>query len=378
MHGAEPFAPVATMTLQITPEQARRFQLQALGLAAPFADVASALRHHGFIQLDPINVCGRMHDLILRNRVTGYQEHDLLRHLHAARRPDQRRAFEHYLPGKGILVAFPLEAWPWLHPHMRQRATKRQGYAGKLSAAEERIAGVILRELDERGPLLSDDIVHDGRTRSGWGTPARAVKVVLEKLFVHGRVLITDRRQFRRVYDLPDRVLPADLLAAPEPSPERGQRWLLQQQLQQRRLVTLRKADLSLIDDLVLRVDVAGCPPLFCLRTDRDLLERTGREAADPGDPVLLAPLDPLIYDRKLTARLWGFDYTWEVYTPPVRRTRGYYALPLLSGNELVGHVDPKADRQAGRLRVIGRRVRRGHKTSPAVNTLAKFLGLRA
>jgi hypothetical protein len=91
-----------------------------------------------------------------------------------------------------------------------------------------------------------------------------------------------------------------------------------------------------------------------------------------------LAPLDPLIYDRRVTARLWGFDYTWEVYTPPAKRVRGYYALPVLAGTEIVGHVDPKADRAAGRLRVVSRRLRRGHRVATAVTELAGFLGLRA
>jgi uncharacterized protein len=96
-----------------------------------------------------------------------------------------------------------------------------------------------------------------------------------------------------------------------------------------------------------------------------------------PKSPLLLAPLDPLIYDRRVTSALWNFDYIWEVYTPPHKRTRGYYALPVLSGDELVGHVDPKADTKAGKLEIISRSVRRGHPAAPAVKSLARFLGLR-
>ena len=84
----------------------------------------------------------------------------------------------------------------------------------------------------------------------------------------------------------------------------------------------------------------------------------------------------PVVYDRRVAERLWGFDYAWEVYTPPAKRQRGYYALPVLAGTELVGHVDPKADREAGRLRVLSRRVRRGCRVAPAVKALAAFLGL--
>lgn len=78
-----------------------------------------------------------------------------------------------------------------------------------------------------------------------------------------------------------------------------------------------------------------------------------------------------------MTASLWDFDYTWEVYTPPAKRIRGYYALPVLAGTELVGHVDPKADRPQRKLIVTSRRLRPGHAAQPAVHTLARWLGLR-
>jgi hypothetical protein len=84
-----------------------------------------------------------------------------------------------------------------------------------------------------------------------------------------------------------------------------------------------------------------------------------------------------LIYDRRLTRQLWGYDYTWEVYTPPAKRLRGYYALPVLAGLELVGHIDPKADRERKKLVVVSRSVRRGHRATPAVRELAGFLGLK-
>ena len=93
--------------------------------------------------------------------------------------------------------------------------------------------------------------------------------------------------------------------------------------------------------------------------------------------PRLLAPLDPLIYDRRLTAGLWDFSYTWEAYTPLHKRVRGHYALPILAGLELVGHLDPKADRAQRRLRVISKQVRRGYSVAAAKNELAQFLGLR-
>ena len=85
-----------------------------------------------------------------------------------------------------------------------------------------------------------------------------------------------------------------------------------------------------------------------------------------------------MIYDRPMTRRVWEFDYTWEAYTPERLRKRGYYALPVLSGTQIVGHVDLRADRSLGRLSVVSRKVRRGHASSAAVGRLAGFLGLKA
>ena len=380
--------------LHVTPVAARRFLRRALGLETPFPDVATALAHLGYVQIDPLNVCGRMHDLILRNRVAGYREGDLLRFLHGGDNSEPktqnpkpspaatRAAFEHYLPGAGVLVAFPRAAWPYLLPHMRQRRIRARGYAGRLTPAEERLAQQILAEIAARGPLMPDEIVHDGRATTAWGTNGRATKIVLEKLFVHGRVLISARRNFRRVYDLPERVLPGAILADAEPTPpDDAERWLVLTRLRQRRLVALKKAELPLVEDHVQPLKVDGCPLLYCLREDAGLLDELStlnpQLSTSATEPRLLAPLDPLIYDRRLTQRLWDFDYTWEVYTPAHKRTRGYYALPVLAGDELVGHVDPKADRERRRLVVVSRRLRRGHKAAAAVRELAQFLGLR-
>jgi uncharacterized protein YcaQ len=363
--------------LPVTPTVARRFLRRALGLDVPFPDVAAALTHLGYVQIDPLNVCGRMHDLILRNRVAGYREGALLEFIHHPDRP----GFEHYLPGAGVLAAFPRAAWPYLAPHMHQRRIHARGYAGKLSPAEERLAQHILAEIAARGPLMSDEIADDGRATTAWGTNGRATKTVLEKLFVHGRVLLAARRNFRRVYDLPERVLPAAVLAAAEPSAPDAARWLVLARLRQRRLVALKKTELPLVEDCVQPVRIDGGPPLYCLREDVSRWDELSTLnlplPTSAAASRLLAPLDPLIYDRRLTQRLWDFDYTWEVYTPAHKRTRGYYALPVLAGDQLVGHVDPKADRPRRRLIVVSRRLRRGHQAAAAVRELAQFLGLR-
>jgi uncharacterized protein YcaQ len=141
--------------------------------------------------------------------------------------------------------------------------------------------------------------------------------------------------------------------------------------------VALTKGEVPLVEDLVQPIGVDGCPALFCLKSDLHWLDDPADNGAGAA-PLLLAPLDPMIYDRRLTRLLWQFDYTWEAYLPAPRRKRGHYALPVLSGPDLVGHVDLRADRDRGRLVTVSRGVRRGHRTAPAVAGLARFLGLRA
>ena len=373
---------------------ARHFLRRTVGFDPPHPDVAAALAHHGYIQIDPINVCGRMHDLILRNRVAGYREGDLTRHLHGDHSgatplaAGSRLAFEHHVPGTGILVAFPLDAWPHLGGAMRRWSLGRGAWAGRLTPREKILADHLLAEIRRRGPLGSEDFDDERRARKVWGA-AKLAKATLQKLFFHGRLLIAQRVNNRRRYDLPERVLPAAVLAQPEPPAAETARWLALLKLRQRRLVTLKRDELRLVADFVQPVAItdADCPPLYCLREDAprfseiENLSAAALATADRESKIenirLLAPLDPLIYDRRVTAALWDFDYTWEAYTPPAKRVRGYYALPVLAGIEIVGHIDPKAERAQRKLTVRSRRIRRDHRVAATLDEFARWLGLK-
>jgi uncharacterized protein YcaQ len=364
---------------RVSSAEARRFLRRAHLIDAPAPGVGEVIAHHGYIQIDPINICGRMHDHILRNRVAGYREGGLMRHLHedgagARLAAEKRTAFEHHLPGKGILVALPVEAWPHLKAGMRARAKRSSGWSGRLTLREREFEKQIFDALEKGGPVGPEDFADDRKARSVWGS-ATLAKSTLQKLFFHGRLLIAARQSNRRLYDLPERVLPAAVLASGESTPQETARWAAVTRLRQHRLVALKRSELALAEDLVQPVAIEGCPLLYCLSEDLPLFE-DGAGPDSGAEPILLAPLDPMIYDRRVTRHLWGFDYTWEVYVPAPKRKRGYYALPILAGRELVGHVDLKADREGNRLGVVSRRVSGRHKTAPAVGNLARFLGL--
>jgi uncharacterized protein len=360
-------------SFHVSPEQAKRFMLLATGMGEKFGSIADALHHLGYVQLDPLNVCGRIQDLVLRHRVQRYAPGDLLRYVHGQLGP--RGGFEHYLPGYGILMAWPLEAYRFIAAYLKQ--SPASGTRRVFTAAERGLADRLLREIETRGPLRSDEIEHDERGITVWGTPGRVAKIVLEKLFACGELAIARRQDFRRVYDLSARVFGGVDTGSP-PTAEEVAIWRAMVVMKQRRLVRLRKSDRALLGENVVDVDVDGCGMVQCLRSDVRLWDAAADAGAVEQDAVrLLAPLDPVIYDRKLTQRLWDFDFTWEVYTPPSLRRRGYYSLPALRGTDLVGDVEPRVDWKRRRLTVLSRRIRRGVSTRAAVEELASFLGVR-
>lgn len=328
-----------------TAEACRRFLRASLMLDAQFQNVEEVVRHLGYVQIDPIDVCGRMHDLILRNRVAGYQREGLL---HALYGQKQRILFEHYL---GVLVALPVEDYRYLLPSMKGYR-QSTGSRSALDAEQKKLAKTILDRIKAEGPLSSANFLQSGRSRTDWGTNGTLAKTTLDKLFLQGRVLISRRDQFRRVFDLPERILPESVFEAKPATITEINRWRILGRLRQRRLIPLTKVHAALVEDQVCQVSIEGHAPLYCLREAVPKLQAAGDLPAPADQVQLMAPLDPLIYDRKVTRSLWDFDYTWEVYTPPAKRVRGYYALPILSGTRIIGHADPKMDRATNTLHV--------------------------
>ncbi len=328
-----------------------------------------------------------MHEHILRNRVVDYAEGDLHEHLYGVRDDDpldqlplaakDRTAFEHFHPDRGVLAVFPISDWPYFRAAMARRVRTPGSWMGKLTAPEKRLADRILREIAERGALGSEHIADNARASNGWNN-SRLAKVVMDKLLGHGRLLIARRFKGRRIYDLPERIVPASILAKPKPAPTAVATWTALLKLKQHRLVSLKRTELPLVASLVQSVSFDSSPPTYCLRSDLPMLQKAMDHQISPfPDLRLLAPLDPLIIDRSLVKRLWNFDYTWEIYTPAAKRQRGYYALPLLASDQLIGHADLKADRSNRKLKIIGRCCPRPHRFAPAVSELAQFLNLR-
>jgi uncharacterized protein YcaQ len=331
-------------TIHVTRKTARRFLVNALGLDSfqAIPDVATAIDRLGFVQEDSINICGRMHDLILWPRVADYSPAAL----HAALYDSPRRAFEYPFPN---LCALPMADLPYFRRAMAARATTL-GRWHALLPDELPIAERILAEIEANGPLRSRATgTADGHSVSAWGTRTTVSSHVIEKLWLHGRLMVAYRQNFERFYDHAERHLPVGEADLPDLADER--RYLARKRLRARRLFRPRKDDLATLGvGACIAVTFEGARrPYYALADDVDAL-RAAAEVSEPSEVHLLAPLDPLVYDRDRNRELWDFDYTWEVYTPAVKRQWGYYVLPILAGDRLVGRVDPKMDRKTRTL----------------------------
>ena len=270
----------------------------------------------------------------------------------------QRRMFEYWAHEASLL---PLDLHPLLRWRMARADRGEIGWSSMRAFATERRqeAEAVLERIRADGPLAASNFEH-GRSRSGWwewGDTKRA----LEWLFWAGHVTTQTRRgSFERVYDLTERVIPASVLALPTPGEADAHRALVERAARTLGIATasdlrdyfrLKPAETSIaISKLVeegalLPVSVEGWSQSAFLHKDARRPRRIRSQA-------LLAPFDPLVWERSRTERLFGFRYRIEIYTPAEKRVHGYYVLPFLMDERIVARADLKADRQRSRLLV--------------------------
>ncbi len=343
--------------------QARRIALAAQGFADPRPRGAVTRRHlhrvlerTSLLQIDSVNVLARAHYLPLHARLGAYPR-TLLEEAAWGRK---KTLFEYWAHEASLL---PLQLHPLLRWRMA-RAERGEGTWGRLkpfAAGRRAEADAVLQRIATDAPLAASDL-EGPRGGGGWWGWSDA-KSALEWLFWSGRITTATRRaSFERVYDLTERVLPSAVLDQPTPSEPDAHRQLLRLAARAHGVATAgdlrdyfrlspgdaapRLAELVEAGEL-LPVRVEGWSQPAYLDPPARLPRRVRARA-------LLAPFDPLIWDRSRTERLFGVRYRIEIYTPADKRLHGYYVLPFLLGNRLVARVDLKADRKASRLLVQG------------------------
>jgi uncharacterized protein YcaQ len=305
-------------------------------------------------QIDSVNVLSRAHYLPAFSRLGGYDR--ALLDQAAWGRKSRRRLFEYWAHEASLL---PLDLHPLLRWRMARADSGAIGWTSlRLFATERRgEAEAILARIRAEGPLAASDF-EEGKSRSGWWAWGDT-KQTLEWLFWAGHITTATRRgSFERVYDLTERVIPDAILALPTPDEAGAQRALTERAARALGIATesdLRdyfrlspadsKAAVATLaeEGVLLPVTVDGWRNPAWLHRDAKRPRRIAGRA-------LLAPFDPLIWERDRAERLFGFRYRIEIYTPAEKRQHGYYVLPFLLGDRLVARADLKADRQGSRL----------------------------
>ncbi|MBQ6798452.1 MAG: YcaQ family DNA glycosylase [Oscillospiraceae bacterium] len=363
---------------ELTKEQARQFLLLRHGLLGEhrFRGKEGALayiRQCGCIQFDPVDVCGRNAELVLQSRVKGFRMSHLSELLYR-----DRLLFDY--PDKNQAI-IPLEDRPYFARYRQRAAAAVPQFEGLQPLLEKAMAFI-----EANGPVSSAELPIEGEIfwhssihwSGNWHKPSNAARSVLEQLYSDGRLIIHHKEGTRKYYDLAARHLPEELRTAPDPLPEEQDHitWRILRRIRAVGLLWNRPSDAwlnieaqqsaklskesrnaafsSLLrDGKILEVRVEGIRDvLYCPAEDLPLLEEILSARKQKPRCELLAPLDCLLWDRKLLKAIFDFDYTWEIYTPEAKRKYGYYVLPMIYGDRFIGRVEAAADRKNGILTV--------------------------
>jgi len=337
----------AAAPITISPDRARAFLLRRSGglyASEGLPDHPLPLvRQIGILQVDPVSVVAANHHLIARTRVPGY----LTGHLDDALYRD-RTLVENF---HSIHAILPMEDWRFYDRRVGPPTRMEAAHPEIMRQATERVLGAIR----ERGPRAARDFMdEDDRTpmEYGWGTTRRS-QVALQTLLRRGFLMVHHREGTQRFYELTERMLPPAVDATPVTEAERvlhfAQRDLTYAGLA---MGTGGIQPAIAVGDAV-PVAIEGIRATFYIApTDLDRLASVVPITQAERRAVILAPLDPYVWDRKRLAALWGFGYTWEVYVPAAKRKYGPYTLPVLWGDRFVARLDPSLDRKRRVLRI--------------------------
>ena len=365
-----------TAPLIFSSQEARRLAVIAQYLEAPRpnptkADLLATIQRITCLQLDPINVVARTQLLVPFSRLGPYDPADLEALLWA-----DRALFEYWAHAASIVLA---DDYPLFRPHMREREVAGGIWRERVRDWLEAYAAfrqALLHELAQRGPLFAEEI--ESRAAVPWPYPSSwgsgsDVGIMLEILWLRGYVTTTGRQGsgygLKKRWGLMEHQV-GDRVHTPP-----AERHTLVRRAAERALLALGPARLRDVKNYFTRhnypglkqalaeLAAAGVAVPLTIRDDsgdwpgpwylhRDLLPELERARHDAWRPqtVLLSPFDNLIADRDRTELLFNFFYRSEIYTPAAKRVYGYYVMPILHGDRIIGRVDPRMDRRAGRL----------------------------
>lgn len=347
--------------LKISNRDARRLWLSAQGLAdtptGPL-DLDEMIKRLGFVQLDTIQVVSRAHHHILWSRNQNYRERMLNRHL-----ADHRRVFEHFTHDASVI---PMDFYPMWQRQFRRLEAKVKRWEWHRGMLDAEGRNTIKDRIRDEGPLCTKafDTKIQGEKKM-WARPPH--KLALDYMWYAGELATSHRENFTKFYDLSERVIPEEIRQT-EITDHDQVDWLCHAALD--RMAFGSNGDIQRFWDSVSNAEVKTWSanrarqlvPVEIATADgsnllvwanEDIKARLETAPAATSRLRILNPFDPVIRDRARLKRLFGFDYTVEMFIPAAKRRWGYYVYPLLEGDRFVGRMEIKADRKAGALRVI-------------------------
>jgi uncharacterized protein len=321
----------------VSQEEARRIALRAQLLDGSATSILDTIRRLGFLQIDPISTVAPPQQLVLWSRLGPYDVAELSRLLW-----DEKKLFE------WNAYVWPIESLPLVRARMRRRrtgATADERRGAEFLKANAPFKRYVLRELERNGPMLSRELEGDAeRTWASHGWYGnRSVAVLLEILHGRGVVAVVGRRNGQRLWDLAERWYPPV------------------------ETVSLREADRALAEQRFRALGVRLTHKGWEAHPD-------ATDGPVPDRVTFLSPFDRLIHDRDRAEALFGFRYRLEMYVPKTKREYGYYVLPILAGDRLVGRIEPRFDRRTRTLEVLGAWGDTS-RADEALGSLATFLG---
>lgn len=348
--------------MDLSQAEARAVMIAAQGLnrrprAAKKSDVLRAIRRMGALQIDTIHVIARSPYLVLWSRLGNYEPRWLDELL------AEGKIFEYWSHEACFL---PVEDYPLYRHRMLDAGCMGWKYSHEWVTEHRKEVKRLLAHIREHGPVRSSDFERTDGKGGGWWE-WKPEKRALEMLFTAGKLMVARRHNFQRIYDLHERVLPT-WDDSQLPSKEEARRELI---LKAVRALGVAKArwvsdyfrtdkretnatTMALANEgWLLRVKVAGWEEeAYGHPENRELIERAAAGRLRPELTTLLSPFDPLIWDRSRAREMFGFDYRLECYTPAPKRRYGYFTLPILHANRLIGRLDAKAHRKEGLFEV--------------------------
>ena len=351
------------MPLTITKEQARRFMLLKQGLTGKKKfiqkeGVYDYIRQAGCIQYDPIDVCGKNAELVLQARVKGFKKAYLDELLY-----QDRRLVDYY---DKVMSIFPVEDWPYFYRIREERKVN-----GRSKEKVDTLRNEIHAVISTLGPVCSRDLEKTEKVDWHWAS-ANLGRATLETMYFDGDLIIHHRKNTMKYYDLSTKYIPAYVLASPDPFETELEfiKWRLLRRIAAVGFLWNKPSDAFIFIDmdastrtqafhqlthegLLSTFHIEDRPePFYFLSCDLPILESALTDEIFTPRMEFLAPLDNMLWDRKLISFLFDFSYTWEIYTPEVKRKYGYYVLPILQGTSLIGRIEVRNVKKSKNLEV--------------------------